>query len=128
VGRVSDLQFVLYDDESHPVLGEGHAIPCWWDGAVEGCVAVASHGGQTIRRWIRPATGGSPYAYQCGAGTRREAAGPPRCGGPLEARCRLVREVVDELGGTGGDEDDLDPPIRSLVGASAPSHCRREAG
>lgn len=32
----SDLQFVLYDDEADEVLGEGHAIPCRWDGTVEG--------------------------------------------------------------------------------------------
>jgi GNAT superfamily N-acetyltransferase len=32
----ADLQFVLYDEEDDEVLGEGHAIPCRWDGTVEG--------------------------------------------------------------------------------------------
>jgi hypothetical protein len=32
----SDLQFVLYDDDADEVLGEGHTIPCRWDGTVEG--------------------------------------------------------------------------------------------
>jgi GNAT superfamily N-acetyltransferase len=32
----ADLQFVLHDEQSDEVLGEGHAIPCGWDGTVEG--------------------------------------------------------------------------------------------
>jgi pimeloyl-ACP methyl ester carboxylesterase len=36
------------------------------------------------RRWTTQTTRGRPYAYQCGLATRREAAGPPRCGGPLK--------------------------------------------
>jgi GNAT superfamily N-acetyltransferase len=31
-----EFQFVLYDDEQHGVIAEGHTIPCVWDGTLEG--------------------------------------------------------------------------------------------
>jgi GNAT superfamily N-acetyltransferase len=43
-----EFQFLLYDAESDEVLGEGHSIPCVWNGAVEGLPpgidAVIAHG------------------------------------------------------------------------------------
>lgn len=32
----AESQFVLYDDEAHDVIAEGHTIPCDWDGTAEG--------------------------------------------------------------------------------------------
>jgi len=31
-----EFQFVLYDEDEDVVLGEGHTIPCTWDGTPEG--------------------------------------------------------------------------------------------
>jgi hypothetical protein len=39
-GRLFDefpaFQFLLYEDETHEVIAEGHTIPCDWDGTIEG--------------------------------------------------------------------------------------------
>ncbi len=32
----AEFQFVLYDDEAHEVIAEGHTIPCDWDGTPDG--------------------------------------------------------------------------------------------
>jgi hypothetical protein len=34
-----DYQFVMYDEDTDEVLGEGHSVPCTWDGTVEGLPA-----------------------------------------------------------------------------------------
>jgi GNAT superfamily N-acetyltransferase len=34
--RHADLQFVLYDEETDEVLGEGNTVHCFWDGTVPG--------------------------------------------------------------------------------------------
>jgi GNAT superfamily N-acetyltransferase len=47
-----DFQFVLYDDDAHEVIAEGHTLPCVWDGTTDGlgdgidwmlAAAVAAH-------------------------------------------------------------------------------------
>ena len=37
--RVDFNQFVLYDEDEDVVLGEGHTIPCTWDGTPDGLPA-----------------------------------------------------------------------------------------
>jgi hypothetical protein len=32
----AEFQFVLYDDEAHEVIAEGHTIPCDWDDTPDG--------------------------------------------------------------------------------------------
>ena len=39
IDEFPQFQYVLYDDETEEVLGEGHSLPCVWDGTIEGLPA-----------------------------------------------------------------------------------------